>query len=82
MGLGVPDELHQTTWCTEMANEFIRQKRNRPWLLSVNPFDPHPPFDPPKEYLDRYNMKDLPYPLFEESDIEKQKKFRNIDQQT
>jgi arylsulfatase A-like enzyme len=82
VGPGVPDELHQTTWCTEMAIEFIKQKRNEPWLLSINPFDPHPPFDPPKEYLDRYNVEDLPYPLFKENDIERQKSFREIDQQT
>ena len=82
VGPGVPDELQQTTWCTEMAIEFIKQKRNGPWLFSVNPFDPHPPFDPSEKYLKHYNKEDLPYPLFRESDIERQKKFQNIDQQS
>jgi arylsulfatase A-like enzyme len=82
IGPGVPTELHQTTWCSEMAIRFITEERDRPWLLSVNPFDPHPPFDPPKEYLDRYDPSKLPMPLFRESDIEHQKLFKDIDQQT
>lgn len=79
---GVPAELHQTTWCSEMAIEFIKEDRNAPWLLSVNPFDPHPPFDPPKEYADLYNPEEMPYPLFRESDLDHQKLFKDIDQQT
>lgn len=82
-GAGVPAELHQTTWCSEMAIRFIEQKRDddRPWLLSANPFDPHPPFDPPRDYLDRYDPAKLPPPLFRDTDIERQKAFRDIDQQ-
>jgi len=81
-GPGVPTEYHQTTWCTEMAIRFITEDRNCPWLLSINPFDPHPPFDPPQEFLDRYDPKKLPAPLFRETDIERQKAFREIDQQS
>jgi arylsulfatase len=81
-GAGVPAEYHQTTWCTEKSIEFISQNREGPWLLSVNPFDPHPPFDPPADYLDRYNPEDLPYPIFGEADIAHQRKFAAIDQQT
>lgn len=79
---GVPEELHQTTWCTEMALRFIDEERDGPWLMSLNPFDPHPPFDPPAEYADRYNPEDLPYPVFTESDIEHQQKLLGVDQQT
>ncbi len=81
-GPGVPTEYHQTTWCSEMALRFITEKRDGPWLMSLNPFDPHPPFDPPQEYRDRYRSEDLPYPLFRESDVERQKAFQAIDQQT
>ena len=73
--------MHQTTWCSEMAIRFIKEERKGPWLLSINPFDPHPPFDPPQEYADKYNPEELPYPLFRESDIEHQKLFSKIDQQ-
>ena len=48
-GPGVPAALSQTTWCAEMAQRFVAEKRDRPWLLSINFFDPHPPFDAPAD---------------------------------
>ena len=80
-GAGVPAALHHTTWCAEMALRFIDEPRDRPWLLSVNTFDPHPPFDPPAEYLAGYDPAALPPPLFRESDIARQPMFANIRQQ-
>ncbi|MFW5844531.1 MAG: sulfatase [Spirochaetota bacterium] len=82
IGPGVPDELHQTTWCTEMTVNFVTENQDKPWFININPFDPHPPFDPPPEYLSRYNPEEMPPPIFRESDIEHQKLFREIDQQT
>ena len=79
---GVPAELHQSTWCTDMAIRFIEEKRDGPWMLSINPFDPHPPFDPPKEYMDRYDPEEMPGPLFQQSDIERHKMFREVCQQS
>ncbi|MEO1018694.1 MAG: sulfatase-like hydrolase/transferase [Pseudomonadota bacterium] len=81
-GPGVPAEYHQTTWITEMAIRFVEEKRDGPWMLSLNPFDPHPPFDPPPEYLERYDPSALPPPLFRESDLLRQKNFAEITQQT
>ena len=81
-GPGVPADLHQTTWCSEMAIRFITEKRDGPWLLSVNPFDPHAPFDAPPEYLAKIDPSKLDLPLFREHDLERQKAFVAIDQQT
>ncbi len=81
-GPGVATEYHQTTWCSEMAIRFIAERRDRPWMISVNPFDPHGPFDAPPEYLSRYDPSTLPLPRFRDSDIERQKAFAAIDQQT
>jgi len=81
-GPGVPTECHQTTWCTEMARRFITEKQDGPWLLSINPFDPHPPFDPPAEFLNRYDPQALAPPLFRETDLVRQGAFCGIDQQT
>ncbi|MCZ6681095.1 MAG: sulfatase-like hydrolase/transferase [Candidatus Poribacteria bacterium] len=64
----IPPELHQTTWCTDMAIEFMAEERDAPWLMSVNVFDPHGPFDPPQQVLDRYDPNRMPAPLFRESD--------------
>ncbi|MGI9476780.1 MAG: sulfatase family protein [Hyphomicrobiaceae bacterium] len=81
-GPGVPSELHQTTWVTETAIRFVEQQRDGPWMLTLNPFDPHPPFDPPPSYLERYDPSKLPPPLFRPSDIEHQRRFRSLAQQT
>ena len=80
-GEGVPAALHQSTWCTDQAIRFIKEERSKPWFLSVNPYDPHPPFDPPAEYFKHFDLQSLPPPLFREADLERQKAFRNIRQQ-
>lgn len=73
----VPADFHQTHWCTEKALEFIdgSTKMGKPWFLSVNPFDPHPPFDPPWEYYRRYDPEQMPGPHFQESDLDHQRKL-------
>ena len=69
----IPPDLHQTTWCTDLAIDFLSEKRRKgPWLMSVNVFDPHAPFDPPQEYRDRYDSSKLPSPLFRQSDLANQ----------
>lgn len=68
--VGVPAQYHQTTWCVEKAIEFIEQNTGQPWLISVNPFDPHPPLDPPQEYKDRLNIKDMPLPLWQDGELD------------
>ncbi len=72
-----PPELHQTTWCTARAMEFIDEARDddRPWLISLNPFDPHPPHDAPWEFYRRFDPETLPEPVFAESDIAHQNKL-------
>ncbi len=49
--IGMPVELHQTTWCADRAITFMEANAGgeQPWFFSVNPFDPHHPFDPPGE---------------------------------
>ena len=79
---GVPAELHQTTWASEKAIEFIQEPRQGPWLLSVNVYDPHPPFNPPKSYRDLFDPKAMPDPLFRESDLETQRKLAVINFQS
>lgn len=74
----VPKEYHQTTWCVDRAIEFIKERREWPWLFSLNVYDPHNPFDPPKEYLDRYDVGGLPQPSFKASDLEEKSVFNNV----
>jgi len=46
--------------------------------VSLNVYDPHGPFDPPKEYLDRYDIDKLPDPWFKASDLEEKTVFNNV----
>ncbi len=77
----VPTSLHQTTWATEMALEFLNQQldSSSPWLLNINVYDPHPPFIPPRSYAERFRAEDMPGPHFRSTDIAKQKKFASVD---
>jgi len=78
----IPAPLHQTTWCAQMAADFIREERSGPWLFSLNCFDPHPPFDPPQEYVDRFDVESLPGPLFRQSDLQAQERLAAINFQS
>ncbi len=79
---GLPAEFHQTTWCAEKTIEFMNQKRDGPWLASVNIYDPHPPFNPPQSYRDRFDPATMPGPLFADRDLAQQEKLAAIDFQS
>ena len=78
----IPAPLHQTTWCARMAIDFLKEERQGPWLFSYNCFDPHPPFDPPQEYVDRFDPAKLPGPLFRETDLAAQERLAAINFQS
>ncbi len=74
--------LHQATWCAEKATEFITTPREDPWLLCLNFYYPHPPFDPPWEFYRRFEPSSLPRPHYLDSDLENQAKLSGITFQT
>lgn len=78
---GVPAALHQTTWCTEVAVDFMRRHRESPWFFSWNPFDPHHPFDPPPEYLARYHPADMPLPDYQPGELDNKTPFQRLDRE-
>ena len=66
--IGVPAALSQTSWCAETAEGFLRSHAGgvRPWLLSVNLYAPHYPFNPPPEAMaawDAPRIAGVPLPL-------------------
>lgn len=81
--IGLEEEDHQTTWCVEKAVEFIESnsKFNNPWLFSVNIFDPHHPFNPPKKYLERYLEKfdEIPLPNYVEGELDNKPLYQKMD---
>ncbi len=76
---GVPADLHQTTWCIDEAINFIKEERDKPWLMSVNIYAPHHPFDPPKEFFDRYDPDKLPDPDYVEGELANKPAFQRRD---
>jgi len=66
-------ETSQAAWCADRAIEFMEQQAaaGRPWLFSVNLFDPHAAFDPPREFLDPYlaRLEEIPLPSYREGEL-------------
>jgi arylsulfatase A-like enzyme len=48
-------------------------------MLSVNMFDPHPPFDPPEEILAKVDPESVPMPEFADGDLETQERLAGLD---
>ena len=66
-----PAELRQTAWLAEKAVSFIRERSacEQPWLLSVNCYDPHPPYDAPADLVEKYLARNLPDPIYSDADL-------------
>ncbi len=53
--------LHITNWTVDSAIELIsRRDPTRPWFLQLGLHRPHPPFDPPLAYFNRFEGIELP----------------------
>lgn len=80
---GMDEADHQTTWCAQKAITFIEahEASARPWMFSVNIFDPHHPFDPPREYLDRYldDLDAIPLPEYVPGELDDKTRAQRID---
>ncbi len=76
----MPEEHHPTTWCAQKAINFVEahEASDSPWLFSVNPFDPHHAFDPPREYLERYldRLDDIPPPNYTPGELDDKPVFQ------
>lgn len=75
----VDPEFHQTKWASDRAIEFIGRDHQKPWMLNINVYDPHPPFEPPKSYADQVDPDSLPGPHFEPGDLETQRKLAGVE---
>ncbi|AJY46798.1 sulfatase family protein [Martelella endophytica] len=81
--IGPEARFHQTTFCAERAISFIEahQGSKAPWMFQVNIFDPHHPFDPPAEYLDRYldRLDDIPLPDYAPGELDDKPRAQKVD---
>jgi arylsulfatase A-like enzyme len=51
-------EFEAKTW-TDIAIEFMRETRDKPFFLEVAMYSPHPPYHAPAEYLSKYDAAKL-----------------------
>ncbi len=57
------DTLHPTNWTADQGIKFLETYReDKPWFLKVSFKRPHPPFDPPKRWLNHYERVAFPMP--------------------
>lgn len=81
--IGPDAEDQQTTWCAEKAISFIEANASfdRPWLYSVNMYDPHHAFTPTREHLEKYvrRLQDLPLPNYVEGEHDGKPSFQRND---
>jgi arylsulfatase A-like enzyme len=81
--IGMPEVLHQTTWCSDKAIEFMQANADydHPWMFSVNIFDPHHAFDPPMAYLQPYldRLDEIPLPNYVRGELENKPRIQTID---
>jgi len=76
---GIPAEYNQSTWCANMAIDFIREQQGKPWFFSYNCFAPHHPFDPPADYLARYNPDEMPLPKGRAGELKSKTSYQKLD---
>jgi arylsulfatase len=83
IGYGPPPEHSQTAWCCEKAIDFIRDRASdgKPWLFSVNMFDPHHGFDAPFECVEKYLdiLDQIPLPAYVEGELDDKTVWQQID---
>lgn len=73
------DRLHPTNWTAQKSIDFIENyKSSDPYFLKISFHRPHPPFDPPKRWLDFYKNRDIPNTVVGEWAEEKYSEFNKI----
>jgi len=67
----LPSELHVDHWVADCAirrlREHLERRPDRPFLIWCGFPKPHAPLDPPWDYVQMYNVRDVPPPLGDES---------------
>ncbi|WP_176441757.1 sulfatase family protein [Granulicella rosea] len=81
-GVPIDPKYTQTAWCAQEAIKFMREHpKDKPWLMSVNIYQPHAPFHPTEEYLSHYKASDMPAPAYREGELANKPKHQQVDHQ-
>lgn len=80
---GMPRHLSHTAYCADRAMDFIKRHKDSDtsWLFSVNIFDPHHPFDPPEELLEKYigKLQEIALPNYVEGELDSKGIYQQTD---
>jgi len=80
---GLPSAQSNAAWIAGQAIGFVRgcAKVQKPWFCTMGIEDPHNPFDPPREYLERYlpELDRIPLPRYSEGELHNKPAFQRID---
>jgi len=81
--VGYPQEYNQSTWCTNKAIEFMdaSQALDKPFFYTANYYDPHHPFDPPPQLMEKYmaRLDDIPLPNYKEGELDTKSMYARKD---
>ncbi len=80
-----PEEYSCTAWVADRTIEFIRgaSTTGRPWFAISGFYLPHSPCNPPRRYLDMYDVNEMPLPMRREGELEdKPPMFQRISDST
>ncbi len=59
------ESMHPTSWVTTQGIDFLRRRDpTKPYFLKLSYLAPHPPYIPPKEFLDMYKDVEMPEPVY------------------
>lgn len=80
---GLPSQYTNMQWIAQQVIGFVRgsTKVKKPWFCTMGIEDPHNPFDPPREYLERYlpNLDGIPLPRHTPGELDNKPLFQRID---
>lgn len=82
--VGPKEENSQSRFCAERAIDFINAHEgypNNPWFFSLNFYDPHHDFDPPKALLEKYiaQLDETDLPIYREGELETKSFYQKSD---
>ncbi|MDX1358296.1 MAG: sulfatase-like hydrolase/transferase [Clostridia bacterium] len=69
----MPANLHDSSFVADKTVDFLKHGRDekRPFFAVASFPDPHFPFNPPKEYYDKFKDMNIKFPVGESKDLEK-----------
>lgn len=66
----IREEHSDTAYMTDEAIRFMRETTDRPWMLHLSYWKPHPPFSVSEPYFSMYDPDEVPMPKLLEGELD------------